>query len=78
MGDNLEVSLYGQRFEPSLIDRLGGGETVTHRGILPHDVQSAPARAAFRWCSPPMPGWWCAGPPRADLLARDVEPPLRG
>lgn len=29
MGDNLEVSLYGQRFEAALVDRLGGGETVT-------------------------------------------------
>ena len=29
MGDNLEVSLYGQRFEATLVDRVGGGETVT-------------------------------------------------
>jgi diaminopimelate decarboxylase len=29
MGDNLEVSLTGQRFEATLVDRLGGGETVT-------------------------------------------------
>ncbi|BBY66579.1 diaminopimelate decarboxylase [Mycolicibacterium helvum] len=29
MGDNLEVSLYGQRFEATLVDRLGGGESVT-------------------------------------------------
>ncbi len=29
MGDNLEVSLYGQRFEAALVDRLGGGDTVT-------------------------------------------------
>jgi diaminopimelate decarboxylase len=29
MGDNLEVSLYGQRFEAALVDRLGGGETVS-------------------------------------------------
>jgi diaminopimelate decarboxylase len=29
MGDNLEVSLYGQRFEATLVDRLGGGETVS-------------------------------------------------
>lgn len=26
MGDNLEVSLYGQRFEATLADRIGGGE----------------------------------------------------
>jgi diaminopimelate decarboxylase len=29
MGDNLEVSLYGQRFEATLVDRVGGGGTVT-------------------------------------------------
>ncbi|OYN80888.1 diaminopimelate decarboxylase [Mycolicibacterium sphagni] len=29
MGDNLEVSLYGQRFEASLVNRVGGGDTVT-------------------------------------------------
>jgi len=29
MGDNLEASLYGQRFEATLVDRVGGGETVT-------------------------------------------------
>jgi diaminopimelate decarboxylase len=29
MGDNLEVSLYGQRFEAALVDRPGGGEIVT-------------------------------------------------
>lgn len=29
MGDNLEVSLYGQRFEATIADRVGGGETVT-------------------------------------------------
>ena len=29
MGDNLEVSLYQQRFEATIVDRLGGGETVT-------------------------------------------------
>ena len=28
MGDNLEVSLTGQRFEASIVDRVGGGETV--------------------------------------------------
>jgi diaminopimelate decarboxylase len=28
MGDNLEVSLYGQRFEATVADRVGGGETV--------------------------------------------------
>jgi diaminopimelate decarboxylase len=28
MGDNLEVSLYGQRFEATVVDRVGGGETV--------------------------------------------------
>lgn len=29
MGDNLEVSLYGQRFEATLVDRVGGGTGVT-------------------------------------------------
>jgi diaminopimelate decarboxylase len=29
MGDNLEASLYGQRFEATLVDRVGGGKTVT-------------------------------------------------
>jgi len=29
MGDNLEVSLYGQRFEATLVDRVGGDTTVT-------------------------------------------------
>ena len=28
MGDNLEVSLTGQRFEASIVDRVGGGEMV--------------------------------------------------
>jgi diaminopimelate decarboxylase len=28
MGDNLEVSLYGQRFEATVVDRVGGGELV--------------------------------------------------
>jgi diaminopimelate decarboxylase len=29
MGDNLEVSLYGQRFEATIVDRVGGGERAT-------------------------------------------------
>lgn len=29
MGDNLEVSLTGQRFEATIVDRFGGGETVS-------------------------------------------------
>ena len=29
MADNLEVSLYGERFEAAIVDRLGGGEMVT-------------------------------------------------
>jgi diaminopimelate decarboxylase len=29
MGDNLEVSLTGQRFEATIVNRVGGGETVT-------------------------------------------------
>jgi diaminopimelate decarboxylase len=29
MGDNLEVSLYGQRFEATIANRVGGGEIVT-------------------------------------------------
>jgi diaminopimelate decarboxylase len=29
MGDNLEVSLYGQRFEATVADRVGGGEAYT-------------------------------------------------
>lgn len=29
MGDNLEVSLYGQRFEATLVERVGGGQRVT-------------------------------------------------
>ncbi|WP_431239998.1 diaminopimelate decarboxylase family protein [Mycolicibacterium aichiense] len=29
MGDNLEVSLYGQRFEATLVDRAGWGADVT-------------------------------------------------
>ncbi|WP_293234265.1 diaminopimelate decarboxylase [Mycolicibacterium sp.] len=28
MGDNLEVSLYGQRFEATIVDRVGGGTRV--------------------------------------------------
>jgi diaminopimelate decarboxylase len=28
MGDNLEVSLYGQRFEATVVDRVGGGNPV--------------------------------------------------
>jgi diaminopimelate decarboxylase len=28
MGDNLEVSLYGQRFEATVVDRVGGGRLV--------------------------------------------------
>ena len=28
MGDNLEVSLYGQRFEATVVNRVGGGDTV--------------------------------------------------
>jgi diaminopimelate decarboxylase len=28
MGDNLEISLYGQRFEATVVDRVGGGEEV--------------------------------------------------
>ena len=32
MGDNLEVSLTGQRFEATLVDRVGGGETADRRG----------------------------------------------
>jgi diaminopimelate decarboxylase len=29
MGDNLEVSLTGQRFEATIVDRVGGGESVS-------------------------------------------------
>jgi len=29
MGDNMEVAMVGQRFEASMADRVGGGETVT-------------------------------------------------
>ncbi|BBX37419.1 diaminopimelate decarboxylase [Mycolicibacterium mageritense DSM 44476 = CIP 104973] len=29
MGDNLDVSLTGQRFEATIVNRVGGGETVT-------------------------------------------------
>jgi diaminopimelate decarboxylase len=29
MGDNLEVSLYGQRFEATIVNRVGDGERVT-------------------------------------------------
>ncbi len=29
MGDNLEVALVGQRFEASIVNRVGGGQTVT-------------------------------------------------
>ena len=29
MGDNLEVSLTGQRFEATIVNRVGGGQTVT-------------------------------------------------
>jgi diaminopimelate decarboxylase len=29
MGDNLEVSLFGQRFEATIANRVGGGQTVT-------------------------------------------------
>lgn len=29
MGDNLEVSLYGQRFEATVVDRVGGGTPVS-------------------------------------------------
>jgi diaminopimelate decarboxylase len=28
MGDNLDVALYGQRFEATIVDRVGGGEAV--------------------------------------------------
>lgn len=28
MGDNLEVALYGQRFEATIVNRVGGGEEV--------------------------------------------------
>ena len=31
MGDNLEVSLTGQRFEAAIVDRFGGGDVVTRR-----------------------------------------------
>lgn len=51
MGDNLEVSLYGQRFEATLAGRPGGGETVTVAGrhcesgdILVDGVQLADPR----------------------------------
>jgi diaminopimelate decarboxylase len=29
MADNLEVSLYGQRFEATIVDAVGGGESVS-------------------------------------------------
>ena len=29
MGDNLEVSLTGQRFEATIVNRVGGGEMVS-------------------------------------------------
>jgi diaminopimelate decarboxylase len=37
MGDNLEVSLYGQRFEATVASRVGGGETYT---LVGHHCES--------------------------------------
>src|SRR6476646_1317473 len=43
MGDNLEVALYGQRFEATVVDRMGGGEPVdlVGRHCESGDVRSA-------------------------------------
>lgn len=49
MGDNLEVSLYGQRFEATLADRVGGGDpyTVVGRHCESGDqlIESVPLRS---------------------------------
>jgi diaminopimelate decarboxylase len=37
MGDNLEVSLYGQRFEATIADRIGGGE---HHALVGRHCES--------------------------------------
>jgi diaminopimelate decarboxylase len=37
MSDNLEVSLYGQRFEATVANRVGGGETYT---LVGHHCES--------------------------------------
>jgi diaminopimelate decarboxylase len=51
MGDNLEVSLYGQPFQPSVIDRSGEAETVDVEGRhcesgdrIAHDVTTVAPR----------------------------------
>jgi diaminopimelate decarboxylase len=111
MGDNLEVSLYGQRFEAALVDRLGGSDTVTVVGR--HCESGDQLIAGVPLDNPavgdllavPVTGAYCytmsnqyngarripvvfakGGDARlvvrrdtwADLLARDVEPPLGG
>lgn len=111
MGDNLEVSLYGQRFEAALVDRLGGGETVTVVGRhcesgdqlidgvpldnpVVGDLLAVPVTGAYCYTmsnqyngARRIPVVFAAnGDARlvvrrdtwADLLARDVELPLRG
>ena len=111
MGDNLEVSLYGQRFEAALVDRLGGDETVTVVGRhcesgdqliggVPldnpavGDLLAVPVTGAYCYTmsnqyngARRIPVVFAAnGDARlvvrrdtwADLLARDVELPLRG
>lgn len=65
MGDNLEVSLYGQRFEATIVDRVGGGEAVTVVGrhcesgdVLSVDVPLRAPRVGDR-LAVPVTGAYC-------------------
>ena len=66
MGDNLEVSLYGQRFEATIADRLeapDGAVTSSAATASPatgsSPASSSPARRSATWSPCPVTGAYC-------------------
>lgn len=53
MGDNLEVALYGQRFEATIVDRVGGGKPVE---LVGRHCESGDRLAAAVPLRDPLPG----------------------
>ena len=67
MGDNLEVSLYGQRFEATVVDRVGGGEPVD---LVGRHCESGDVLSAGVALREPRVGDVVAVPPRAPIASR--------
>ena len=70
MGDNLEVALVGQRFEASIVNRVGGGETVT---VVGRHCESGDVISDGVQLREPRVGDLLAVPVTRRVLLHDVE-----